>query len=46
MKNEPCIRLGMRIRPKISEKPAERRNKRPPSAKLLMARMAAWIAVI
>src|SRR5262249_19652772 len=36
MKNEPCIRLGMRIKPKIREKPADSRNKRPPSAKLLI----------
>src|SRR5215813_1593230 len=36
MKNEPCIRLGMRIKPKISEKPADSRNNRPPSAKLLI----------
>ena len=28
MKNEPCIRLGMRIRPKISEKPDDSRNSR------------------
>src|SRR5215510_5355018 len=41
MKKEPCIRLGMRIRPKIREKPDDNRNKRPPKAKLLMARMAA-----
>src|SRR4051812_32802742 len=34
MKNEPCIRFGMRISPKISEKPAERRNSKPPSARL------------
>src|SRR5262249_31414764 len=46
MKNEPCIRLGMRIKPKISEKPAESRNSNPPSAKLLAARMAACASVI
>src|SRR5829696_8165703 len=34
MKNEPCIRFGMRISPKISEKPAESRNSKPPSARL------------
>src|SRR3954470_6047185 len=34
MKKEPCIRFGMRISPKISEKPAERRNSKPPSARL------------
>ena len=40
MKNEPCIRLGMRIRPKISEKPEESRNRRPPSATLLTAKVS------
>src|SRR5712692_11273116 len=35
MKNEPCVRLGIFIRPKISEKPAERRKRRPPSVMLL-----------
>jgi hypothetical protein len=40
MKNEPCIRLGMRIRPKISEKPEESRNRRPPSAMLLTAKVS------
>src|SRR4051794_8468353 len=34
MKNEPCIRFGIRISPKISEKPAESRNSKPPSARL------------
>ena len=37
MKNEPCIRLGMRISPKISEKPADSRNSSPPMATLLTA---------
>ena len=37
MKNEPCVRLGMRIRPKISEKPADSRNSSPPSVTLLTA---------
>src|SRR5215467_3353211 len=46
MKKEPCIRLGMRIRPKIREKPADSRNKRPPRARLLIARMAACADVI
>src|SRR5215468_6693255 len=46
MKKEPCIRLGMRIRPKIREKPDDSRNKRPPKARLLMARMAACANVI
>src|SRR6266571_2574667 len=35
MKKAPCARLGMRIRPKIREKPAESRNKRPPNEMLL-----------
>src|SRR6266487_2799729 len=34
MKKAPCARLGMRIRPKISEKPDDNRNKRPPKATL------------
>src|SRR5690348_1156061 len=38
MKNEPCVRLGIRIRPKISEKPAESRNNKPPNAMLLTVR--------
>src|ERR1700728_3860364 len=35
MNIEPCVRLGMRISPKISEKPADSRNKRPPNVTLL-----------
>ena len=35
MKNAPCARFGMRIRPKISEKPDDNRNNRPPKATLL-----------
>src|SRR5712691_2712882 len=35
MKNEPWARLGIFIRPKISEKPAESRKRRPPSVMLL-----------
>src|SRR5712664_4940384 len=31
----PCVRLAMRISPNISEKPAARRNSRPPRARLL-----------
>src|SRR6516165_10132305 len=34
MKKAPCARLGMRIRPKISEKPDDNRNSRPPKATL------------
>src|SRR5689334_7638443 len=37
MKNEPCERFGIRISPKISEKPAESRKSRPPSVTLLTA---------
>src|SRR5215470_3302522 len=46
MKKEPCIRLGMRIRPKIREKPEDKRNRSPPRARLLIARMAACAEVI
>src|SRR5215468_6745030 len=35
MKNAPCVRLASRINPKISEKPDDSRNSRPPSDKLL-----------
>src|SRR5882724_7734320 len=35
MKNAPCVRLANRIRPKMSEKPDESRNNRPPSDRLL-----------
>src|SRR5438445_5397356 len=34
MKNAPCARLGIRIRPKISEKPDDNKNSRPPKATL------------
>src|SRR5215469_10370972 len=34
MKNAPCARFGIRIRPKISEKPDDNRNSRPPKATL------------
>src|SRR5262249_8850795 len=34
MKNAPCARLGIRIRPKMSEKPDDNRNSRPPKATL------------
>src|SRR5215472_3335873 len=37
MKNEPWVRLGIRMSPKINEKPAERRKRRPPSVMLLTA---------
>src|SRR5205085_7478998 len=34
MNNEPCVRFGIRIRPKIKEKPADSRNSRPPNVTL------------
>src|SRR5262245_20331946 len=37
MKNEPWVRFGIRMSPKISEKPAERRKRSPPSVTLLTA---------
>ena len=37
MKNEPCVRFGMRRSPKISENPADSRKRRPPSVMLLTA---------
>src|SRR6266571_1646154 len=37
MKNEPCVRFGIRISPKISENPADSRKSRPPSVTLLTA---------
>src|SRR5262245_65649906 len=46
MKKEPCIRLGMRIRPKIKEKPDDSRNRSPPRARLLAARIAACAELI
>src|SRR5215831_1097595 len=35
MNSEPCVRLGIRISPKIREKPADSRNSRPPNVTLL-----------
>src|SRR5262249_45218925 len=35
MKKAPCARLGMRINPKIREKPDDSRKSRPPKATLL-----------
>src|SRR6476660_4398240 len=35
MNSEPCVRFGMRISPKISEKPADNRNSSPPNVTLL-----------
>ena len=35
MNSDPCVRFGMRISPKISEKPAANRNNRPPKVMLL-----------
>src|SRR2546427_1392059 len=40
MKKEPCIRLGIRISPKMREKPDESRNSRPPSATLFTAKVS------
>src|SRR5215831_289637 len=37
MNKEPCVRLGIRISPKINENPADNKNKRPPKAMLLTA---------
>src|SRR5262245_7941766 len=37
MKNEPWVRLGIFMRPKISEKPADSRNSNPPSVMLFTA---------
>src|SRR5690348_1260454 len=37
MNSEPCVRLGIRISPKIRENPAERRNSSPPKVMLLTA---------
>src|SRR6266403_775341 len=37
MNNEPCVRFGIRISPKISEKPADNRNSNPPKVTLLTA---------
>src|SRR6185312_9204375 len=46
MNNEPCVRLGIRISPKISEKPAESRNSRPPNVMLLtVSRIQKFIVV-
>ncbi len=38
MKNDPCVRFGILMSPKISENPADRRKSRPPSVMLLTAR--------
>src|SRR5262249_16261341 len=35
MNSEPCVRFGIRISPKISEKPADSRNSTPPKVMLL-----------
>src|SRR5580698_9256192 len=35
MNIEPCVRLGIRISPKIRENPADNRNRRPPNVTLL-----------
>ena len=40
MNSAPCVRLAIRISPKMSEKPDARRNSSPPSARLF----SVWIA--
>ncbi len=40
MKKEPCIKFGIRIRPKISEKPADSRNNSPPYAMLFTPKVS------
>src|SRR5215831_8093452 len=40
MNKEPCVRLGIRISPKINENPADNKNKRPPKAMLLPANIS------
>ena len=40
MNIEPCVRLGIRISPKISENPADSRNSSPPSVTLLTDRIS------
>src|SRR5437879_13492364 len=37
MKNEPCVRFGIFMSPKISEKPDDSRKRRPPSVMLFTA---------
>src|SRR5882762_9572309 len=37
MNSDPCVRFGIRISPKISEKPADNRNSSPPNVTLLTA---------
>src|SRR5882672_4672691 len=34
MKNAPCARFGIRIRPKFNENPEDSKNSRPPKATL------------
>src|SRR6476646_7584480 len=47
MNSEPCVRFGMRISPKISEKPADSRNRRPPKVTLLtVSTSQKFIAVV
>src|SRR5713226_4177968 len=45
MKKEPCIKFGMRMSPKMSEKPAESRNSRPPKATLFTASVSQRLIV-
>src|SRR5579859_3223358 len=43
MKSEPCVRFGIRINPKISEKPAESRNSKPPRLTLFTPSTTHWL---
>ena len=46
IRNEPWVRFGIRISPKISEKPAESRNSRLPSATLFTARISSLMPAV
>src|SRR6187397_3304719 len=45
MNSEPCVRFGMRINPKIREKPADNRNSSPPKVMLLTANTSQKVIV-
>jgi hypothetical protein len=46
MNIEPCVRLGIRISPKIRENPADNRNNSPPNVTLLtVSRTQKFMAV-
>src|ERR1700730_6885625 len=40
MKNEPCIKFGIRMRRRIRENPADSRNNSPPSAMLFTPKVS------